>query len=356
MSHKNPLEALAQLKYDALPLLQVHVGGGMGIVGGYATPDFRVFAGVQLVPPAEPPPVVPPPSKDCAAGPEDFDGFEDDDFCIDPDNDSDGILDINDKCPMLPEDFDGFEDEDGCPDPDNDKDGIPDKDDACPLEPEDIDGFEDSDGCPDPDNDGDGILDVDDKCPILPEDKDGFEDEDGCPDPDNDKDGIFDVNDKCPNEPETINGIDDDDGCPDIGKTKVLITKEKIEILEMVFFDVNKATIQKRSFNLLDQVASVLKNNSQITKVRIEGHTDSDGSDASNLTLSQKRTEAVMTYLVNAGVDAKRLEPVGYGESQPKVPNTSKANKEKNRRVEFSIIEIDGKATNAATEVKSPDQ
>ncbi len=353
--NKNPLEVLAQLKYDVLPFMQVHVGGGMGIIGGYATPDFRVFAGVQAVPPVDDTPQPPPPPPDCPAGPEDFDGFEDDDHCIDPDNDGDGILDGVDACPLEPEDKDEFMDEDGCPDPDNDKDGILDVDDRCPIKREDADGFEDSDGCPDEDNDKDGILDENDGCPIVPEDKDGFEDEDGCPDPDNDKDGILDAEDKCPNEPETINGNQDDDGCPDQGKTKVVITKEKIEILEMVFFDVNKATIQKRSFNLLAQVASVLKNNSQITKVRIEGHTDSDGSDASNLTLSQKRTESVMAYLEKAGVDAKRMEPVGYGESKPKVPNTSKANKEKNRRVEFSIVEIDGKSTESSTEVKSPD-
>jgi outer membrane protein OmpA-like peptidoglycan-associated protein len=75
-----------------------------------------------------------------------------------------------------------FEDEDGCPDPDNDKDGILDVDDLCPNDPEDKDGFEDEDGCPDPDNDKDRILDKDDKCPNEPETYNGFEDEDGCPD------------------------------------------------------------------------------------------------------------------------------------------------------------------------------
>jgi OOP family OmpA-OmpF porin len=98
------------------------------------------------------------------------------------DRDGDGIPDDLDKCPDEPEDFDGFEDEDGCPDPDNDKDGIPDKMDLCPNDPEDFDGFEDEDGCPDPDNDHDRILDVNDKCPNEPETYNGFEDEDGCPD------------------------------------------------------------------------------------------------------------------------------------------------------------------------------
>jgi OOP family OmpA-OmpF porin len=98
------------------------------------------------------------------------------------DRDGDGIPDDIDKCPDQPEDFDKFEDDDGCPDPDNDKDGIPDKLDLCPNDPEDKDGFEDQDGCPDPDNDHDRILDAQDKCPNDPETYNGFEDEDGCPD------------------------------------------------------------------------------------------------------------------------------------------------------------------------------
>jgi len=87
-----------------------------------------------------------------------------------------------DQCPDDPEDIDQFEDEDGCPDPDNDQDGILDVDDLCPNEPEDIDEFEDADGCPDPDNDQDRILDVDDECPNVPEIYNGLDDEDGCPD------------------------------------------------------------------------------------------------------------------------------------------------------------------------------
>ena len=70
---------------------------------------------------------------------------------------------------------------DGCPDLDNDADGILDVNDKCPNEAEDFDGFEDADGCPDLDNDADGILDINDKCPNEAEDFDGFEDEDGCP-------------------------------------------------------------------------------------------------------------------------------------------------------------------------------
>ena len=179
-----------------------------------------------------------------------------------PTRDGDGIPDNVDKCPNEPEDKDGFEDADGCPDPDNDKDGIPDKNDKCPNEPEDKDGFEDADGCPDPDNDADGIPDVDDKCPNEPEDKDGFEDADGCPDPDNDKDGVLDAADKCPNEP----GPPDNDGCPKKYE-HIVVTQEKIELKQKIFFDTNKATIQPRSFPLLDEIAQ-----------RAQGAPDDDGA------------------------------------------------------------------------------
>jgi outer membrane protein OmpA-like peptidoglycan-associated protein len=84
---------------------------------------------------------------------------------------------VVDKCPLDPEDPDQFEDEDGCPDPDNDQDGILDVNDNCPNDPEDMDDFEDEDGCPDPDNDEDSVLDVDDDCPLAP----GVPEERGCP-------------------------------------------------------------------------------------------------------------------------------------------------------------------------------
>jgi OOP family OmpA-OmpF porin len=125
--------------------------------------------------------------------PEDFDNFEDEDGCPEPDNDRDGILDVDDQCPLVPEDRNGQQDSDGCPDSDvQDRDGdqIADNVDRCPDDPEDRDGFEDENGCPDPDNDQDQILDTDDLCPNEPEDRDGFEDDNGCPDPDNDQDGI----------------------------------------------------------------------------------------------------------------------------------------------------------------------
>ena len=214
------------------------------------------------------------------------------------DRDGDGILDNVDKCPDEPEDKDGFEDEDGCPDPDNDKDGIADTDDKCPNEPEDKDGFEDEDGCPDPDNDADGLADAVDKCPNEPEDKDGFEDDDGCPDPDNDKDAVADAADKCPNDP----GPPDNDGCPKKYQ-HIVVTQEKIELKQKIFFDTNKATIQPRSFSLLDEIGNVLKSRPTMT-VRIEGHTDSRGTRPHNLKLSAARADSVRQHLVGLGIES----------------------------------------------------
>jgi outer membrane protein OmpA-like peptidoglycan-associated protein len=214
---------------------------------------------------------------------------------------------------------------------DTDGDGICDDEDACPTEPEDKDGFQDSDGCPDPDNDQDGIPDVRDKCPNDPEDKDGFQDEDGCPDPDNDKDGILDVNDKCPNDPGPP-----PDGCPKKYQL-VVVTKTKIEIKQTIYFDFDKATIKPISFPLLNEVAQALKDNPQI-RVRIEGHTDSRGNDAYNMNLSQRRAESVKTYLVGQSVAADRMQPQGFGETQPIADNRTEQGRAQNRRVEFIIL------------------
>jgi OOP family OmpA-OmpF porin len=247
------------------------------------------------------------------------------------DKDGDGILDSVDKCPSDPEDVDGFEDEDGCPELDNDSDGIPDAKDRCPLEPEDKDGFADDDGCPDPDNDTDGISDAKDKCPVEPEDKDGFEDEDGCPDPDNDKDTVTDLVDKCPNDP----GPPDNNGCPKKYE-HIVVTQDKIELRQKIFFETNKAVIMPRSFPLLDEIGSVLRSRPTMT-VRIEGHTDSRGAKAHNMTLSQSRADSVRQHLVGIGVGASRMEARGYGPDQPIETNKTAAGREKNRRVEFFI-------------------
>ncbi len=369
----NPIETDAALQYmmgDFVMLL----GGGAGLNQGVGNPEIRLFGAFGYTPMKSDSDNdgVPDKLDNCPKEAEDIDGFEDTDGCPDLDNDADGISDKDDMCTDEPEDIDGFEDDDGCPETDNDGDGIGDGQDKCPNEAglpedegcpntdkdkdgvandvdkcpekaEDKDGFEDADGCPDTDNDGDGILDADDKCPDKAEDKDGFEDADGCPDLDNDNDGIPDATDKCPNKAEVINGNKDEDGCPDRGKTKVLITKTSIKILDKVFFASGKAKIKKKSFNLLDQVASILKANPQINKIRVEGHTDDRGKDASNLKLSQARAESVVKYLVEKGLPESRLIAKGYGEVRPIASNKSRSGRASNRRVEFNIVELNGK-------------
>jgi OmpA-OmpF porin, OOP family len=214
---------------------------------------------------------------------------------------------------------------------DSDGDGLYDDEDGCPQEPEDKDGFQDADGCPDPDNDFDGILDRADKCPLEPEDKDGFQDEDGCPDPDNDGDGIPDLKDKCPNE-----YAETEDGCPRKYQL-VVVTPQRIELKQTIYFDFNKATIRSVSFALLNEVAQALRDHATI-RVRIEGHTDSRGGDAFNLRLSQARAESVRAYLVNRGIAGDRMEARGFGETVPIADNRTDAGRAQNRRVEFIII------------------
>jgi len=342
--HENfqPLEALGGIKVYLARNSFLSLGAGRGLLPGKgANPNLRGMIGIVFEPNIG--------DRDgdglkddvdkCPDDPEDFDRFEDEDGCPDPDNDRDGILDEDDKCPDIPEDKDGFEDEDGCPEGnqgDRDGDGILDNVDKCPDDPEDFDGFEDEDGCPELDNDKDGILDNDDLCPMVPEDKDGVEDEDGCPDTDNDKDRILDQDDKCPNEPETYNGLDDQDGCPDKGR--VVVTDTSIEILDVVYFEYNKAVIQSRSYPILDAVAAALTGNPGILLVEVQGHTDERGDDAYNLDLSDRRAKAVEQYLVDKGVDAKRLTAHGYGETQPLDPRSNEAAWAKNRRVAFLIL------------------
>lgn len=254
------------------------------------------------------------------------------------DYDGDGIYGVYDKCPEGPEDFDGFEDGDGCPDYDNDGDGVPDELDKCDNTPEGVEIG--PDGCPDNDLDGDGIPNDIDKCPEDAEDRDRFEDADGCPDPDNDGDGIPDTADNCPNEAETFNDFLDDDGCPDDPNDKVHISRDRIIITEQVYFDTGKTSIKKQSYDILDAVVEVLNANQQITKIRVEGHTDSRGSDEMNLELSQGRSEAVMEYMVKNGVAEGRVEAIGYGETKPIRTNDTAEGRSYNRRVEFTILEM----------------
>ncbi len=343
------MEALGGFKYFVTNKSFLFIAAGAGIPKtGFQAADVRATIGFRYEP------AVGDRDKDgitddddaCPDDAEDRDGFEDRDGCPDLDNDADGILDVDDACPLVKEDYDGDRDEDGCPEGkqgDRDGDGIPDDVDNCPDNPEDFDGFQDEDGCPDLDNDADGIPDKRDLCPNDPEDFDGFQDEDGCPDPDNDSDRILDVDDACPNDPETYNGHEDEDGCPDKGL--VIVEDTQITILEKIYFETDSAIIKSRSFPLLDAVAATLNAFPNITLVEIQGHADERGSDEYNIKLTRARAESVMNALIERGVIKSRLRSAGYGERCPVDPRNNAAAWEKNRRVEFKIVETDAGPT-----------
>jgi OmpA-OmpF porin, OOP family len=149
-----------------------------------------------------------------------------------------------------------------------------------------------------------------------------------APPKDSDGDGVIDANDECPGTPAgvKVNAV----GCPEVG--------EKILSLEGVNFDTNKATIKPDSEAILNNAVHVLMENASV-HVRVEGHTDSRGSDAYNQQLSQRRAASVVEYFVAHGIDAGRLSPVGFGESAPVAPNDTAENMYRNRRVDLVVTD-----------------
>ena len=256
---------------------------------------------------------------------------------IDADRDRDGILDDVDACPDNAEDRDSWEDDNGCPDPDNDNDQVLDESDGAPNDPEDRDGWQDADGVPDPDNDQDQVLDASDSCPNDAEDRDGIMDDDGCPETDADHDSIDDPSDHCPTTPGVRTPEHPEcEGCPALACVQAEGT---IQILDRVEFATNRDVILERSQPVLDAVRQVLATSPQIRRIAIEGHTDDRGRDDRNLDLSQRRALSVLHWLVEHGIEEGRLEAHGYGETRPIVPNTTRLNRQTNRRVEFHIVD-----------------
>ncbi|MFO7810907.1 MAG: OmpA family protein [Candidatus Delongbacteria bacterium] len=316
--------------------------------------------------------------------------------CATPDTDNDGVCDPWVEELGLQEDFakvcTGIDlcpdtpagapvDKDGCTEPDTDKDGVCDpwveelelSDnfshickglDKCPDTPLNVEV--DEHGCPDPDSDNDGVCDPwvtenglseeyenicsgSDKCPDTPA---GVPvDRDGCPNPDRDGDGICDPwvmdmglseeyahicvgSDKCPDEPETVNSFEDDDGCPDA----IILKKDETITLDNIYFRLGSADLEPESFQTLNSLRRVFIDNPGIV-VRIEGHTDSQGSDAYNLKLSEQRANTVAEYIVNVlGISRDQVSSVGYGEARPVATNKTSAGRAQNRRIEFRVI------------------
>lgn len=240
------------------------------------------------------------------------------------DRDEDGVPDEKDECP----DTWGPESNDGCPEPDQDGDGLVDREDHCPQEP----GPVSNNGCPEArDSDGDGLRDRIDRCPKEP----GPAANEGCPEEDSDDDGIPDRVDLCP----TKRGPKKYDGCPKKSDIKIRVKRQAIELREKIHFETNRAKIKPKSFPVLDQVAATLQQYPEITKMEIQGHTDSRGTEAYNLRLSQRRAQAVVDYLRDKRISTDRLVARGYGEERPIAPNDTEEGRALNRRVEMIILE-----------------
>ncbi|NMH27645.1 OmpA family protein [Flavobacterium silvaticum] len=231
-----------------------------------------------------------------------------------PDTDGDGIPDKDDACPEQA----GAPEFQGCPDTDGD--GVADKDDACP----DVPGLKEFQGCPD--SDGDGVTDKADKCPTVK----GPKENGGCPWPDTDGDGVLDKDDRCPSVKGTVANF----GCPEITEEQV---KKLNDYAKTILFNSGKATFKEQTLAVLDNMVTILKEYPN-SKFVLEGHTDSDGSNALNQTLSENRAAAVKTYLQEHGIQEGRLTSVGFGETKPIASNKTAKGKAENRRVEVKLV------------------
>jgi outer membrane protein OmpA-like peptidoglycan-associated protein len=117
----------------------------------------------------------------------------------------------------------------------------------------------------------------------------------------------------------------------------VTVGRNRIDLSDKIYFDLDSADILPESFGLLDALAKAIVAHPEVLVLRVEGHTDSRGDDAYNQKLSEQRAAAVQAWLVKAGVPADRLTAVGFGESKPVDPAETEDAWEKNRRVDFIV-------------------
>ncbi len=170
------------------------------------------------------------------------------------------------------------------------------------------------------DSDGDGVADHLDKCPNTPA---GAKVDGGGCELDTDGDGVPDWKDKCPLEV----GTAELNGCPTMGSA-TMAGADNIQ------FEYNSSVLRTSSYATLDKTSSMLRADKS-KSLQLGGHASAEGTDAYNMQLSLDRANAVKTYLVNSGVDAKRIATKGYGETRPIASNTTEEGRVANRRVEF---------------------
>jgi outer membrane protein OmpA-like peptidoglycan-associated protein len=120
-------------------------------------------------------------------------------------------------------------------------------------------------------------------------------------------------------------------------KPNVVVQGKELKLKKQVHFQHDSAEILPDSMAILEELAEVIKTKPEIKAVEVQGHTDNQGTAAYNLRLSQNRAQAVVDTLIKLGVDPSRLEARGYGDTKPLLPNTTEANKARNRRVQLII-------------------
>lgn len=343
----------------------LRAGAGSGATPGIGTPDFRAVFALAYQPPHV------------------------------RDEDGDGIVDKSDECREEPEDKDGYKDKDGCPDPTTrvrvlfvDKDGTPIEGVVSTVKGVEIeqDGGSQLDFEIHPDSveitataDGYGTVTETLTVPDRARFKTSYEmkvvkgkvvirvkDGDGNPvdaqvrvgeaAPFATKEGRRAIAARPgtytimvlaegykPAETEvTVEPNEISDVTVTVESSRAKVTKKAIIISDKVYFDTGKATIKAESHGVLDDVYGILRAYPDMKKISIEGHTDSRGSADKNRELSDARANAVKQYLTDKGIDASRLDAKGFGEDQPIDARNSSSAWEKNRRVEFNILERDG--------------
>jgi OOP family OmpA-OmpF porin len=293
------------------------LGVGPGLTRGLGAPAVRVLASIEWFPEVEEPTE---PEPEAAS-----------------DRDGDGVLDGDDACPDTPGAKSRDPKKNGCPG-DRDGDGIVDREDACPDDAGEPNDDPQKHGCP-PDRDGDGVYDDDDACPDTAGVPSDDPTKNGCPG-DRDGDGIVDPQDACPDTPGEANEDPTKNGCP-----KARIEKGQIKILEMIQFKTNSAEILAESEGILEAVRAIMAEHAEITRISIEGHTDNVGKPAYNKKLSERRAASVVKWLTGHGIEKSRLASAGFGLERPIDSNFTSEGRDRNRRVEFHIREVDGKPT-----------
>jgi OOP family OmpA-OmpF porin len=104
-----------------------------------------------------------------------------------------------------------------------------------------------------------------------------------------------------------------------------------------VLFDINSAKVKSEAYPMLQEAVLIMKKNPDL-KVEVDGHADSTGAAAYNMTLSEKRAEAVKKHFVDQGIDPDRLTTKGFGITKPAASNKTKEGRAKNRRVELTPV------------------